>query len=207
MKQLLPALLITLLAFGTACGQAAEPEPVASNGIQVHGHWTITVTDPDGTVDAVHEFDNELMQDGKMMLVKLLAGSQSVYDSDYDSQWAIAISSDKKPGVFHDIYIPDIGDSVVCQEETLKGGAYIWLPASFAVTSDLYSLDLTAICTVTEVHDSPFISLVRTDTSLLDPSGGVPIKFMLTGHYFDADQYIKIEENQTLAFNIRISFS
>ena len=59
---------------------------------------------------------------------------------------------------------------------------------------------------MTEVNDSPFISLVRTDTSLLDPSGGVPAKFMLTGHYFDVDQYIKIEENQTLAFNIRISF-
>ena len=205
MKHLLLASLITLLAIGTACGQAPEPEPVANDGIQVHGHWTVTVTNPDGTVDAVHEFDNELMQDGKMMLVKLLAGSQSVYDSDYDSQWAIAISSDKKPGVSHDI--PDIGDSVVCQEETIKSGAYIWLPASFAVTSDSYSLDLTAICTVTEVNNSPFISLVRTDTSLLDPSGGVPSKFMLTGHYFDADQYIKIEENQTLAFNIRISFS
>ena len=134
--------LITLIVIGIACGQASEPEPepVASDGIQVHGHWTVTVTNSDGTVDAVHEFDNELMQDGKMMLVKLLAGSQSVYDSDYDSQWAIAISSDNKPSVSHDI--PDIGDSVLCQEETVKGSAYIWLPASFAVTSDLSSLDL-----------------------------------------------------------------
>ena len=60
MKHLLLASLITLLAFGTACGQAAEPEPVASDGIQVHGHWTVTVTNPDGTLDAVHEFENDL---------------------------------------------------------------------------------------------------------------------------------------------------
>ena len=60
MKHLLLASLITLLAIGTACGQASESEPVASDGIQVHGHWTVTVTNPDGTIDAVHEFDNEL---------------------------------------------------------------------------------------------------------------------------------------------------
>ena len=60
MKHILLASLVTLLAFGTACGQALEPEPAASDGIQVHGHWTVTVTNPDGTVDAVHEFENAL---------------------------------------------------------------------------------------------------------------------------------------------------
>ena len=55
MKHILLASLVTLLAFGTACGQALEPEPAASDGIQVHGHWTVTVTNPDGTVDAVHD--------------------------------------------------------------------------------------------------------------------------------------------------------
>ena len=78
MKHLLLALLITLLAFGTACGQASElaPEPVASDGIQVHGHWTVIVTNPDGTVDAVHEFDNELTSNG--LLTSLLTGSNSI---------------------------------------------------------------------------------------------------------------------------------
>ena len=47
MKKILLTSLITLLAFGTACGQAAEPEPVANDGIQVHGNWTVTVTNPD----------------------------------------------------------------------------------------------------------------------------------------------------------------
>ena len=76
MKHLLLASLITLLAFGTACGQAPEPEPVASDGIQVHGHWTVIVTNPDGTVDAVHEFDNELTSNG--LLTSLLTGSNSI---------------------------------------------------------------------------------------------------------------------------------
>ena len=78
MKKLLLASLITLLAIGTACGQALEPEPVASDGIQVHGHWTVTVTNPDGTVDEVREFDNELTNTGKQMLSALLLGELSV---------------------------------------------------------------------------------------------------------------------------------
>ena len=54
MYLVIPILLIVLV-LGVACGQALEPEPVASDGIQVHGHWTVTVTNPDGTVDAVHD--------------------------------------------------------------------------------------------------------------------------------------------------------
>ena len=54
MYLVIPILLIVLV-LGVAYGQALEPEPVASDGIQVHGHWTVTVTNPDGTVDAVHD--------------------------------------------------------------------------------------------------------------------------------------------------------
>ena len=78
MKHLLLASLITVLAIGTACGQAPEPEPVVGDGIQVHGHWTVTVTNPDGTIAAMHEFDNELTNTGKQMLPALLLGELSV---------------------------------------------------------------------------------------------------------------------------------
>ena len=80
MKQLILASLITLLAIGTACGQASapEPDPVASDGIQVHGHWTVTVTNPDGTIDAVHEFENVLLNMGASLLTALLAGETAV---------------------------------------------------------------------------------------------------------------------------------
>ena len=80
MKHLLLASLITLLAFSTACGQAPEPEPVASDGIQVHGDWTVTVTNPDGTVDAVHEFENALTESGSRGLTAILMGEAAVED-------------------------------------------------------------------------------------------------------------------------------
>ena len=46
--------------------------------LKLHGHWTITATNPDGTVDEVREFDNNLGDDGKAIIMALLAGHTSV---------------------------------------------------------------------------------------------------------------------------------
>ena len=54
--------------------------PATSDGIKVHGDWTVTVSNPDGTVDAVHEFDNDLAYavsfegSGADLLTALVAG-------------------------------------------------------------------------------------------------------------------------------------
>ena len=78
MKYLLAAIFTSLLVLATACSQAGPPTKSASDGIQVHGHWTITVTNPDGTLDAVHEFDNELWTYGNDVLTAILAAETSV---------------------------------------------------------------------------------------------------------------------------------
>ena len=64
MKQLLAIAFITLLALGTGCAWISPSSQTTSDGIQVHGHWTVTVTNPDGTLDDVHEYDNELTDKG-----------------------------------------------------------------------------------------------------------------------------------------------
>ena len=79
MKLIIIGIFVALMALGTSCAQISQPvAEVApqgtSDGIQVHGHWTVTVTDPDGTVDEVHEFENALMVSGKEILTGLLAG-------------------------------------------------------------------------------------------------------------------------------------
>ena len=55
MKLIIIGMLVTLMALGTSCGQISQPvAEVApqgtSDGIKVHGNWTVTVTNPDGTV-------------------------------------------------------------------------------------------------------------------------------------------------------------
>ena len=64
MKHLLTLAFIALLALGIGCAWISPSSQTTSDGIKVHGHWTVTVTNPDGTVDAVHEFDNALTDKG-----------------------------------------------------------------------------------------------------------------------------------------------
>ena len=59
---------ITNPALDTASARAALPNGIGntanpSEGIQVHGHWTIEIRDPDGTLVSHREFDNALTTD------------------------------------------------------------------------------------------------------------------------------------------------
>jgi hypothetical protein len=49
-----------------------------SEGIGIHGHWTIEVRNPDGTPVSRHEFRNALQNDGKITLVRLLQGASMI---------------------------------------------------------------------------------------------------------------------------------
>jgi len=136
MKHLLLASLITLLAFSTACGQASEPEPVASDGIQVHGHWTVTVTNPDGTLDAVHEFDNDFVNIG--LLPNLLSGKNRI-DGSY---FRLLVTSNEK---------------LSCLEQdgtTLNNGIYL---ESQINVEESYGLpfSISATCTVLTTPTTP----------------------------------------------------
>ena len=83
MRHLLAITVITLLAIGIGCTWISPSSQPTSDGIKVHGHWTVTVSNPDGTVDAVHEFDNKLSMgnnngSGADLLTALVAGETSI---------------------------------------------------------------------------------------------------------------------------------
>lgn len=56
-------------------------------GIKVHGHWTIVVRSPDGSVASRHEFENSLMPGGQKFLASLLARQATPFN------WAVAIGA------------------------------------------------------------------------------------------------------------------
>ena len=142
MKQLLLVSLITLLALGTACGQAAEPEPVTSDGIQVHGHWTVTVTNPDGTVDAVHEFDNELGLAGQAVLSAFLVSPTINIDQ---SEWNIVLMGNAGPG-------KSLNEGLDCAEQKTVPDVQmgVFLPANVekATSSPEMPVTIRATCLV-----------------------------------------------------------
>ncbi len=48
MKQILVISSIVLLSLGTACAWISPSSQTRSDGIKIHGHWTVAVTNPDG---------------------------------------------------------------------------------------------------------------------------------------------------------------
>ena len=69
--------------------------PAASDGIKVHGDWTLTVSNPDGSVDSVHEFENDLSDIGHGLLLLLMRGDEGIHKNDDGSyKWRIVFHSD-----------------------------------------------------------------------------------------------------------------
>jgi hypothetical protein len=77
------AAVALLLALVVIPGSAAAPDndltaavPAGSSGgITVHGHWTMDVLDPDGSLVEHREFENSLQSGGKEILSHLLSRS------------------------------------------------------------------------------------------------------------------------------------
>ncbi len=68
---------VLLLLAAVAAGPLSEARAqVPKEGITVHGHWTIEVRDPDGTLVSRHDFDNALI--GGASLARVLARDATV---------------------------------------------------------------------------------------------------------------------------------
>ena len=70
-----------------AAATSAKAPGGASEGIQVHGAWTIEVRNPDGTVASKTEFENSLEPAGGALLPAILARKSSV------GYWYVVLSS------------------------------------------------------------------------------------------------------------------
>jgi hypothetical protein len=73
----------------SAAADAEEPARSPGESIKVHGHWTLEIRNPDGTLDARHEIENAQM--GSPLLAGLLG---NVYT---DASWGIRLWGDPNP--------------------------------------------------------------------------------------------------------------
>ncbi len=91
MPRLLLGALALLLAVPASAQFVPEATPVSdeappADGIQVHGRWTVTITNPDGSEAVTHEFQNALTTGGQRALVLLAGGDFLVQD------WNLSLS-------------------------------------------------------------------------------------------------------------------
>ncbi|MFC1981108.1 hypothetical protein ACFLVN_02560 [Chloroflexota bacterium] len=63
----------TSLADGITVQDISTISDSPVEGITVHGHWTVNVLNPDGSMVAHREFDNRLVGDGNEKLTSILA--------------------------------------------------------------------------------------------------------------------------------------
>ena len=83
-------------------GGGASLTPLASapggpsEGIQVHGHWTIEVTEPDGTLASRREFENALVSSGGTTLANVLGRQVTT------GLWIITLNASNPACIFTD---------------------------------------------------------------------------------------------------------
>jgi hypothetical protein len=212
MKYIIMSILMTVLAFGTACGQAPEPEPAASDGIQVHGHWTVTVTNPDGTLASVQEFSNELEPisdtrgNGPALMTALLAGETSIDPT----AWQIALYANH---------------NINCQENPYFNPQSNWYNnvglSATAVRDPTPGSPLRISTTCTLVLENPAtptqIKMVITralPTTSFESYGNTDVyttqtisAHNITIKEFQTADQVDIQHNQVIGFNVVISFS
>ena len=203
MKHLLAIAFITLLALGTGCAWISPSSQTTSDGIQVHGHWTVTVTNPDGSVDAVHEFDNAF--EGHDTLLYILSGLE-VLNRTYNPGGKF----DGPPNWFIRLQ----GDSLDSSNIGCDKDDYVHVPLTdlnlYAIIEPKWAenkLNIAAVCTIIKAYNSPKIEQVSTQiyTHAADGTGAFTMRD-LTKHDFEVGKEIEVETGQILSFNISISF-
>ena len=174
----------------------------------MHGHWTVTVTNPDGSVDAVHEFDNKLNKgnyggSGADLLTALVAGETSITDHQIGLQTNIETNN------------------VQCSQPTQYETWADIVSLNATVTRDVAPgtpVRFTASCVFifNDPQESLEIQVVFTGLSIALPIasynkfGDAPAEMSKGGGFLTTKnliEHITVKHNQGVFINVVISFS
>ena len=193
------AFLFLTLAIG--CGTSAVAtkfspnDDAATSGIQVHGHWTVTVYNSDGSVGRSSDFENNLYSSGNVLLAHLLHGKDSI-------------------GA-HGLYVQltDPYPSAQCAENTnhssVSTSKINYVPATATLIGN-NQLMISGVCTIKNV--SPVITTsihqVRTRFQWAEYAKFPNIGWSSLTYHTGSDMGLgDIFNGQILAFNVKLTFS
>jgi len=184
------AALVLMLAAAPAFAQ--KKEGAGADGIKVHGHWTIDVKNPDGSVASHHEFENALTPGGGSYLAIILTHSTQQFLG-----WGIVL------------YPPLSGSTTPLATITEPGLASKFEPALFGVISADLSVAANTLNTLTlqgsfQAPTASSIGVVFSAMVFQGPSTGVTIPYFTEK---DQTQPITVETNQSVQVTVLFTFS
>ena len=152
------ALVLLFVIFQAGPGAVTGSE--AREGITVHGHWTIEISDPDGELVERREFDNALVPGGLVALAKVAAGLQT------SGVWWVDLDHGGSPGK------PCAGGASPCRiiESAAGGGGHIFPTLTVSVPDTGPNTGKLVLSGTATADNDTVISFVQTTLSLCDPA-------------------------------------
>jgi len=204
----------TLMGCGASANKAiSEPNPALSltsggasqEGIEVHGHWTIEVRNPDGTLGERREFDNALTGFGSQTLASILGRQSSV------GGWTIQLLGSSFTGRTTD----GRTGAIIAERTYFNSGTNIFknLTVTAPAIGDVESQPLRLAGTATAEVDYGGITEVRTTLFELPPDqapssasssvyvGGTPFTSTIL------ESPVSLSAGQTVTVTVVITFS
>jgi hypothetical protein len=182
--------------------EISSPDDNLSEGITVHGHWTLEVRNPDGTLVESRDFENALHSTGDERLVDYLARQYSV------GGWVISAGNNT------------IGDNPFFNPSTPTVNTFCEIPEPGGPASGPYQFDNLTIGTgdgsqvvlsgsaIAQRNGS--IDSVRTLVARLDKTGPPASSYAGGIRYFTTTNLgtdVDVSEGQHIIFTVVISFS
>lgn len=182
-----------------------------NTGIKVHGHWTLEVRDPDGSLVRHVEFENSLVgSTGSYLLAGLLTGT---YSSSAQT-WSITISGSPNPCSFNNgpsfclIQSPSFCTGP-CQSNAFNTLS-VTSPSNSSNTGDIVKLTGSALATFAgqinyvETDDIPCTSTVAPQSCTWSSSGQVGYQFTSATNFTGSP--VAVAAGQTIQVTVAISF-
>jgi hypothetical protein len=190
--------------------QEEEPNGKQSAGIKMHGHWTIVVRNPDGSVASRNEFENALTTgagNGDAGLSQFLARQYAV------GTWQVSLGNSNSS---QEVCRTSNGTPVICfiVEPTSKtSGTYIFANLGVQLpntSSSSYSITIAGTATAAAAGA---ISIVSTGLNACPKSVGPgacmgqaeTTTFAMTSHTLATP--ISIQSGQTISVTVVLSFT
>ena len=201
--KLLGAVVVVVLLTGTmVAGSAAWPNEAGGEtqeGIKVHGHWTIEVSDPDGTLVEHREFDNALHEEyGAIALARVLARQRTL------AYWGIELTSYAIQPYFK-VELQETGDPGT--------GAHMFKTLTVEFIDSGENAGTIILSGTATAHQDGKISYVQTNLHTVSPDQA-PSGPQFTGTLWSSpftestlSPGIDVTEGQQVAVTVSISFS